>query len=93
MSIRITDESMTSDITRHEALRVYGDVWGVSWLPGRQLDRNQAITAMTLAETVTVAVNADGPVCTDTIRTLIDTWASELGLTGPGALTRVVTER
>jgi hypothetical protein len=49
MSIRITDDQMICEETGHTAHR--GDAgWRVSWLPGRTLDRNQAITAMTLGE-------------------------------------------
>lgn len=51
MSIRITDEPMTSDTTPDSA-RAHGDGWALTWLPGRVLTRNQAITAMVLAETV-----------------------------------------
>lgn len=51
MSIRITDEAMTSDTPPHSA-RAEGDGWAVTWLPGRVLTRNQATTAMLLAETV-----------------------------------------
>ena len=45
MNIRITDEAMTSDTTPHST-RPDGDGWAVTWLPGRVLTRNQAITAM-----------------------------------------------
>lgn len=51
MNIKITDEAMTSDTTPHST-RPDGDGWAVTWLPGRVLNRNQAITAMVLAETV-----------------------------------------
>ena len=46
---KITEDSMTSDQTRHTAART-ADGWTVTWLPGRVLNRNQAITAMTIAE-------------------------------------------
>ena len=51
MNIGITDEAMTSDTTPHST-RPAGNGWTVTWLPGRVLTRNQAITAMVLAETV-----------------------------------------
>ena len=52
MTVTINDTTMTSDQTAHAA-RLAPDSqhrWEVSWLPGRALDRNSAITAMTLAD-------------------------------------------
>ena len=51
MNIKITDQAMTSDTTPHST-HPAGNGWAVTWLPGRVLTRNQAITAMVLAETV-----------------------------------------
>jgi hypothetical protein len=51
VNIKITDEAMTSDTTPHST-RPARNGWAVTWLPGRVLTRNQAITAMVLAETV-----------------------------------------
>ena len=47
MKLRINDDSITSDHSRHAARLLPGDehVWEVSWLPGRRMDRNSAITA------------------------------------------------
>ncbi len=50
MSIRITDETMTSDTPR--SARGEGDDRVVTSLPDRVLTRNQATSAMVLAETV-----------------------------------------
>src|SRR6266700_3103461 len=52
MTVTINDATMTSDQTTHVARLVQGSqhLWEVSWLPGRALDRNSAITAMTLAD-------------------------------------------
>jgi hypothetical protein len=52
MALTINDRTMTSDDTDHTARLAPGEQhqWEVSWLPGRRLTRNQAITAMTLAE-------------------------------------------
>jgi hypothetical protein len=86
MAIKITDESMTSDRTRHTARLVHyeaGDAWHVSWLPGRVLDRNAAITAMNLAQTVGGGLEPG-----DRRWPHIDAWAEELGLTGPDAVVR-----
>jgi hypothetical protein len=83
---------MTSDQTRHTAAVVPGAVieggptaWGVSWLPGRLLLRNQAVTAMTIAEVVVTHADdlADNQ---HTMWLFIDGWAAELGITGPHAV-------
>ena len=83
--ITITDTHMSSPDTPHTAT-VTGGGWEVSWLPGRTLDRNQAITAMTIADIVgsTGVPRADDPVWLH-----LDCWAAELGLTAPGAVARV----
>ena len=56
----------------------------MSWLPGRALDRDSAITAMTLAD------HAGEPDMNERHRLwpAIESWAAELGLTGPDAITR-----
>ena len=54
----------------------------VSWLPGQLLDRNTAITAMMLADTVSDARRDEG----HRLWPAIHNWAAELGLTGPGAV-------
>jgi hypothetical protein len=82
--ITITDTHMSSLDTPHTAT-VTGGGWQVSWLPGRTLDRNQAITAMTIASTVggNGVPRADNPIWMH-----LDGWAAELGLTGPTAVAR-----
>ena len=52
MTVTITDATMTSDQTAHAARLAPGSQHRreVSWLPGQALDRNSAITAMTLAD-------------------------------------------
>jgi hypothetical protein len=89
MSIRITDTQMTSDQTRHTAtawpVPDEPTLWSVTWLPGRALTRNQAITAMTIAEMV--VERAD--ILADSSSKLwwhMDAWAEELGITGPNAV-------
>jgi hypothetical protein len=83
--ITITDTHMSSPDTPHTAT-VTGGGWEVSWLPGRTLDRNQAITAMTIASTV----GPNGvPRADDPIWMHLDGWAAELSLTAPGAVVRV----
>jgi hypothetical protein len=68
MTVQITNDSMTSDLTAHHAVwsrYAAADghgAWLVSWLPGRLLDRNQAVTAMTLAEIVTDLARVGDPI-------------------------------
>jgi hypothetical protein len=52
MTLTINDTMMTSDQTAHTARQAPSreHLWEVSWLPGRVLDRNSAITAMVLAD-------------------------------------------
>jgi hypothetical protein len=88
----ITAHLMSSTRTEHWAVPTvageeYG-TWCVSWLPGRELSRNQAITAMTLAEFVA------GGVTSPEHRkwTVMHGWAAELGLTAPDAVAHIVGE-
>ena len=85
MTLTIGDTAMTSDrsrcTARHSPDR---NGWEVSWLPGQLLDRNTAITAMTLADT---AAEHD-PHETHSLWPTIESWAEELGLTAPDAIAR-----
>ena len=85
MTLTINDSSMTSDRTTHIARHTpdrHG--WDVSWLPGRTLDRNTAITAMVLADVVgTGEVNAGHRLWPH-----VEGWAAELGLTAHDAIAR-----
>jgi hypothetical protein len=84
MTLTIQDDSISSDHTMHTARLAPGHepAWHVSWLPGRLLDRNSAITAMVLADVV-VAGEVDAG---HRIWPQIEGWAAELGLTAPDAL-------
>jgi hypothetical protein len=86
MNLTINDTTMTSDQTAHTARLAPGSehLWEVSWLPGRTLDRNSAITAMTLAG------HAGEPDLNARHRLwpFIQSWAAELGLTGSDAINR-----
>ena len=84
MNIRITDEPMISDTTPHSA-RTEGDGWTVTWLPGRVLTRNQATTAMVLAETIAGGIGNH----TDKRWLFIEGWANELGITGAYAVGKI----
>jgi hypothetical protein len=80
----ITDTEMSSDATPHTATArpvVPGEPtrWSVTWLPGRALTRDQAITAMTIAEIV--ADRAHAQTGTEAWRPHLTAWAAELGLT------------
>ena len=86
MTLTITDATMTSDQTAHTARLTPGHqhLWEVSWLPGQALDRNSAITAMTLAD------HASEPDLNEQhhLWPFIQGWAAELGLTGSDAINR-----
>ncbi|MGH3647626.1 MAG: hypothetical protein ACRDTM_10705 [Micromonosporaceae bacterium] len=75
MAIRITDTEMVSDQCGERAYTRDGAVWHVTGHPGRCFDRNQAITAMTLAEAL-----AANPPESDRIWWHIHAWRAELGL-------------
>ncbi len=84
MTVTITDATMTSDQTAHTARLAPGHqhLWEVFWLPGRALDRNSAITAMTLADLAGEAdLNEQHH-----LWPFIQGWAAELGLTGSDAI-------
>ena len=84
MTLTINDTTMTSDQTAHTARQAPGSerLWEVSWLPGQVLDRNSAITAMVLAD------HAGDRDLNERHRLwpFIESWAAELGLTGPDAI-------
>jgi hypothetical protein len=84
MALTIWDESITSDRTTHTARPVADDRhrWEVSWLPGRSMDRNSAITAMVLAD-----VTGPGEVTAGhRLWVHVEGWAAELGLTAADVL-------
>ena len=86
MTVTITDATMASDQTAHAARLARGSqhLWEVSWLPGRALDRNSAITAMTLADSAGEHdLNEQHH-----LWPFIQGWAAELGLTGADAINR-----
>src|SRR5450756_1740882 len=91
MATRITGFEMSSDVTRHtarfddHAAADGNGAWIVTWLLGRLLTKNQAVTAMTSAEAV--YMHADELM--DNAHPWwghIDAWAAELGLKGPHAV-------
>jgi hypothetical protein len=82
----VSASMMTSDLTTHIARCVGGDRWVVSWLPGRTLSGQQAVTAMTIASTVSDRQLAAAEWAT------LDSMALELGLTGREALGMIASE-
>ena len=85
MTLTINDTTMTSDQTVHTARHAPDrNGWEVSWLPSQPLDRNSAITAMTLAD------HTSEPDLNEQHRLwpFIQGWAAELGLTGADAINR-----
>jgi hypothetical protein len=85
MTLTILDTTMTSDRNPHTARHAPRQTgWEVSWLPGQILDRNTAITAMTLADAAEEPGLREG----HRLWPFIKDWAAELGLTGPDAITR-----
>jgi len=86
VTLTINDTTMTSDQTAHTARHAPDrNGWDVSWLPGQTLDRNTAITAMVLADTAT----EPGLDKSHRLWPHIQSWAGELGLTAPDAITRI----
>lgn len=86
MDLTITSDHISGAHTPHTARPVPGHphAWQVSWLPGRLLDRNTAITAMVLADIAA----ASSPQPGDHLWPHLEGWAAEIGLTAPDALAR-----
>ena len=88
MAIEVVSAStMTSDETSHMARCVGGDRWVVSWLPGRTLTGQQAVTAMRIASTV-----ATSPIPSTAEWVALDDLALVLGLTANEAVFMVTEE-
>ena len=87
MTLTINDTTTTSDQTTYTARLASGGqhLWEVSWLAGRVLDRNSAITAMVLAD-----LTGEGDLNErHRLWPFVESWAAELGLTGSEAVDRV----
>jgi hypothetical protein len=86
VSIILSEALMHSDSTPHAARRQGDGTWRVTWLPDRTLSRDQALTAMKLAELIDAGLergNRHWP--------SIDSLAAELGMFSPAAIIRVGT--
>ena len=79
MRLWITDRLMCSEVSAHTARVVEGG-WELSWLPGRVVSRDQAVTGMTLAQM------APGVGPGSRVGPHVRVWAAELGLSGPDAV-------
>ena len=87
MTLTINDTTMTSDQTAHTGRQAPASqhLREVSWLPGRVLGLNSAITAMVLADHAGERDLNER----DRLWPFIESWAAELGLTGSDAVDRV----
>jgi hypothetical protein len=87
MALNIQPDGITSDRTIHTALPATDarHLWEVSWLPGRRVSRDNAITAMVLADLASPGEMDAG----HWLWPHVEGWASELGLTAPKALTHI----
>lgn len=94
MTTTTTDTLMTSNATPHtarwrpDAAADGQGAWVVSWLPLRLLTRDQAVTAMTLAEVV-----ATEDVSADPWRLHVQGWAAALWLTEQQAVESLTSAR
>ena len=86
MALTIGDGSISSDRTAHTARAVPSEAhwWEVSWLPGRFISHDTAVSAMVLAD----ALGPDGTHRGHRLWVHVEGWAAELGLTAPDILTR-----
>jgi hypothetical protein len=84
MTLTILDDRISGDHTTHTACLAPDrqHSWHVSWLPGRLMDRNTAITAMVLAD----VAGAGDVHAGHRLWPHIQGWAAELDLTAPDAL-------
>ena len=84
--LRTHRDAMTSDHTRHTARPVPGAIhtWEVTWLPGRHLSRDEAVTAMVLADVTARQYVTER----HWVWHHVEGWAAELGLTTPDAISR-----
>lgn len=87
MSLKITDKLIESSVTQHKA-EDWGTGWYVTWIDGPPVDRNAAITAMTIAELVESGAaegSKDWPIVRD--------FARELGMTAQEAAAKILGRR
>jgi hypothetical protein len=88
MSLHITNDQITGTATPETAAVDAHGAWIVSWLPERRLDRDQAITAMTIADEL-----GAGHIPCPQLVALVDDWARELRITATEAYRRLAPRR
>ena len=78
------EDYISGEHTAHTARRVPGTryLWEVSWLPGRTLDHDRAVTAMVLADITAPGGIDEGHQLWDPVKG----WAGVLGLSADDAL-------
>jgi hypothetical protein len=84
--ITMDDDRIVSDSTSHYAMLATEFWWVLSWLPGRVVTENQALTGILIAEELNAAPAPDD---LSSLQGWIDTWASGLGLSGIAATAAV----
>jgi hypothetical protein len=94
MRLTTTDRMIRSAYTRHTATAwpVPGEttLWTVTWLPDRNLTRDQAEAAMNIAEAVgRIPADASPETWTAGLWEHLDSWAAALGISGPNAVVQV----
>ena len=79
-------DAMTSDHTRTLPGQCPAPIhaWEVTWLPGRHLSRDEAVTAMVLADVTARQYVTER----HWVWHHVEGWAAELGLTTPDAVSR-----
>ena len=96
MPIKYENGMLLATMTEHTARLVElpppltGYSWQVSWLPGRHLTFNEAITAITLAQVVASRADANGEIADCQLFAHVHQWAAILGLTGHQAIIEVL---
>jgi hypothetical protein len=93
MTLTITDRVMRSPDTGHTAkawpVPDEPTLWSVTWLPGRALTQDQAEAAMSIAVDVgRMPADAGPEAYSPAFWARMDTWAAELGISGPDAVAR-----
>ena len=83
MPLTVTDDLITGDRTAHAARPIdsYPDAWQVTWLPGQEITRSGAVTAMVLADAASRDFRPGHRLWPH-----ISGWAAELGLSAPVAV-------
>lgn len=85
VGVRVAGNLMAGHRTRHTATQSDDGTWQVSWLPDRPLTRDQATTAMVLAEIAELEPRPGDPLWQH-----VTGFAHELGLAGGTEAMRLI---